>query len=162
LLYAPRMRRRLLTLATLVALVGSSALHADTANPRPDLGAGRVAWFDLTTTSIAKSEAFYAKLFDWKFNPIAGTDLAVSIVAGGTEVGSLRVAEGAISPFDGVVYIQVSDLNASCKKATALGGKIPPGFPFDLPGGKGAIAILADPSGHPIGMYSRAPLHAAK
>ena len=35
---------------------------------------------------------------------------------------------------------------------------IPPGFPFDLSDDKGAIAVVADPSGHPIGMYSRTPL----
>jgi hypothetical protein len=30
-----------------------------------------------------------------------------------------------------------------------------PPFPFNLPDGTGAIALVADPSGHPIGMYSR-------
>jgi predicted enzyme related to lactoylglutathione lyase len=51
-----------------------------------------------------------------------------------------------------VVYIKVSDINASCAKAKDLGGKIPEGFPFDLPTG-GSIALVNDPSSHPIGMY---------
>ena len=69
--------------------------------------------------------------------------------------------QGQDRPFDGVVYIQVEDIPASCKKAKELGGKIPPGFPFNLSDGKGAIALVADPSGHPVGMYSRTPLPAA-
>jgi len=57
-----------------------------------------------------------------------------------------------------VVYVQVTDLQASCKKAKELGGTIPPGFPFDLPNGIGAIALVVDPAGHPVGLYSRIPL----
>ncbi|HEV8118291.1 MAG TPA: hypothetical protein VGQ32_07180 [Thermoanaerobaculia bacterium] len=45
-------------------------------------------------------------------------------------------------------------------EATELGGKIPPGFPFNLPNGTGAIAFIADPAGHPVGLYSRTPLPA--
>jgi predicted enzyme related to lactoylglutathione lyase len=52
----------------------------------------------------------------------------------------------------------VTDLPASCKKAKELGGKIPDGFPFNLPDGIGAIALVIDPAGHPIGLYSRTPL----
>jgi hypothetical protein len=36
-----------------------------------------------------------------------------------------------------------------------------PGFPFNLSDRPGAIAVLVDPSGHPVGMYSRPPLAAA-
>jgi predicted enzyme related to lactoylglutathione lyase len=53
-----------------------------------------------------------------------------------------------------VAYIQVKDLPASCAKAKDLGGTIPPGFPFDLSDDRGAIALVVDPAGHPIGMYS--------
>ena len=33
-----------------------------------------------------------------------------------------------------------------------------PGFPFNLTNRTGAIALVLDPSGHPVGMYSRKPL----
>jgi len=123
-----------------------------------DVGAGRVAWFDITTTSLTKSKEFYAKLFDWKFNPLQGTDQAVEIVSGATAIGTLRGAEGQISAFNGVVYVQVADIQASCKKAKDLGATLVPGFPFNLPDGTGAIGLIADPSGHPLGMYSRTPI----
>lgn len=105
-----------------------------------------------------QSKDFYGKLFDWQFTPVQGTDQAAEIVAGGTAIGTLRVAEGQIAAFNGVVYVQVTDIQANCKKARELGATIPPGFPFDLPDGIGAIALVVDPAGHPIGLYSRTPL----
>ncbi len=84
--------------------------------------------------------------------------LAAEIVSGGKPIGSLRKAEGKISPYDGVVYIQVKDLPGSCAKAKQLGGTIVPGFPFNLSDDRGAIALVVDPAGHPIGMYSRTKL----
>ena len=82
----------------------------------------------------------------------------MEIVAGGTAIGTLRGAEGKITAFNGVVYVQVTDIQASCKKAIELGGTIPAGFPFNLPDGIGAIALVIDPAGHPVGLYSRTPL----
>ena len=128
------------------------------ATPPVDVGPGRIAWFDLTTTNLSQSKEFYGKLFDWQFTPVQGTDQAAEIVAGGQAIGTLRGAEGKISTFNGVVYVQVADILASCKRAKVLGGTVVPGFPFDLPDGIGAIALVVDPSGHPVGLYSRTPL----
>jgi uncharacterized protein len=125
---------------------------------KADVGPGRIAWFDLTTTDLPRSKEFYGKLFDWQFTPVQGTDQAAEVVAGGRPVGTIRVAEGTISPFNGVVYVQVTDIPGSCKKASQLGGTVVPGFPFNLPDGIGAIAVVVDPAGHPIGLYSRTPL----
>ena len=141
--------------STLVA----GELHAETPKTPPaDVGPGRIAWFDITTTSLPRSKEFYGKLFDWQFTPVQGTDQAAEIVAGGTAIGTLRGAEGPIAAFNGVVYVQVTDIQASCKKAQELGGTIPPGFPFNLPDGIGAIALVVDPAGHPVGLYSRTPI----
>ena len=68
-------------------------------------------------------------------------DLAAEIVSRGTSIGTIRVAEGAISGFNGVVYIQVADIKAACEKAKALGGTIVPGFPFDLSDGGARIRL---------------------
>ncbi len=149
------MRKALLAMILASALV-TGEIHA--AAPPADVGPGRIAWFDITTTNIQKSKEFYEKLFDWKFTAVQGTDQAAEIVAGGTPIGTIRSADGAITPFNGVVYVQVTDIQASCKKATELGGTVPPGFPFNLPDGIGAIAVVVDPAGHPIGLYSRTPL----
>ena len=126
-----------------------------------DVGPGRVAWFDLSTTNLPRSKEFYGKLFDWQFSPVKGTDQAAEINAGGVAVGTIRVAEGKISKFNGVVYVQVTDIQASCKKVKQLGGKVVAGFPFNLADGAGAVAVVVDPAGHPVGLYSRTPLPSA-
>jgi len=130
----------------------------DGAAPKPDVGPGRIAWFDISTSNLTQSKEFYGRLFDWTFTAVKGSDQALEIVAGGTPIGTLRGAEGKISAFNGVVYVQVSDIQASCRKSTDLGGTLVPGFPFDLPDGRGAVALILDPAGHPVGLYSRTPL----
>ena len=152
------MRKAILAII-LASILVTGGLHAATPKtPKADVGPGRVAWFDITTTSLSRSKDFYGKLFDWQFTPVQGTDQAAEIVAGGTAIGTIRVADGKISAFNGVVYVQVTDIQASCKKAKELGGTIPPGFPFNLQDGIGAITLVVDPAGHPIGLYSRTPL----
>lgn len=153
------MRYAILAMTMALTLV-TGQLEADPpkAPPAADVGPGRIAWFDITTSNLAQSKEFYGKLFDWKFTPLQGTDLAVEIVAQGTPIGTLRVAEGKISASNGVVYVQVTDIQESCKQAKELGGTVVAGFPFDLPDGIGAIGLVLDPAGHPMGMYSRTPL----
>ncbi|MBZ5640924.1 MAG: hypothetical protein LAO51_19475 [Acidobacteriia bacterium] len=151
------MRAVTVAIAVMAVAVGQGRSEPPKSMPA-DVGPGRVTWFDITTTDLPKSREFYGKLFDWTFNPVQGTDLAVEIVAGGSAIGTIRVADGKISPFNGVVYVQVSGIEESCKKAKELGGTLVPGFPFDLPNGTGAIGLVSDPAGHPVGMYSRTPL----
>src|SRR5262245_18913489 len=92
--------------ATILALAffsGQPGSAAPPKGPKADVGAGRIAWFDITSTDVARSREFYGKLFDWQFNPVQGSKQALEIVAGGTPIGTLRGAEGKISLFNGVV-----------------------------------------------------------
>jgi uncharacterized protein len=134
------------------------------AQPKPqmpqDVGPGRVAWFDISTTNLARAKEFYGKLFGWTFTAVTGTDQAVEINSRGMAIGTIRGADGDISKFNGVVYIQVDDVQSASNRAKELGGTIAPGFPFNLPNDRGAISLITDPSGHPLGMYSRASIPA--
>ena len=148
-------------MAVAMMVMAGALVQAQSKPPKSmpaDVGTGRVAWFDITTTDLPKSKEFYGKLFDWTFAPVQGTSQAAEIVSDGSSIGTIRVAEGQISPSNGVVYVQVRDIQESCRKATALGGTLVPGFPFDLPNGTGAIGLVTDPAGHPVGMYSRTPI----
>jgi predicted enzyme related to lactoylglutathione lyase len=156
------MRYAILAAAVAVTLAGERLPGAPAKALPPDVGPGRIAWFDVTTSNLAQSKEFYGKLFEWSFNPVPGTDLAIEIVSRGQAIGTLRGAEGKISGFNGVVYVQVNDIQASCRKAKELGATVIPGFPFNLPDGTGAIGLVADPSGHPMGMYSRTMIATAK
>lgn len=152
------MRIAIAAIGMTAALVTGQLQAATNKNPPADVGPGRIAWFDISTTNLPQSKEFYGKLFDWQFTPLQGTDQAAEIVVRGKAIGTLRVAEGKISTFNGVVYVQVTDIQAGCRKAQELGGTVVPGFPFNLPDGTGAIALVVDPAGHPVGLYSRTPL----
>ncbi len=144
-----------------VSMAGSAPTQAPAESAKQnavDVGSGRIAWFDITTPNLTASKEFYGKLFGWTFKAVHGTEHAVEINSSDTKIGTLRGAEGKISPFNGVVYVQVNDLEASCKKVKDLGGTIAAGFPFNLPGGAGAIALALDSGGHPVGLYSKTPL----
>ena len=104
-----------------------------------------IAQFDITTTDLEGAQTFYGKVFGWQFKPLGASDQVVEMLADGTPIGHLRVSGGKISPFNGVVYIKVEDIEAACERVREAGGTIDPGFPFDLPGGRGAIAKLTDP-----------------
>src|SRR5262245_16526708 len=83
--------RNAIVATILVSTLMTGVLHADTPKPLPaDVGPGRIAWFDITTTDMARSKDFYGKLLDWKFTPVEGTEYAAEIVAGGTAIGTLR------------------------------------------------------------------------
>jgi hypothetical protein len=152
-----------ITILATTAILALGLTQSEPSKPLPaDVGPGRVAWFDITTTDLSKSTEFYGKLFDWKFTPVQGTDQAVEIVSGGAAIGTIRVADGQIGTFNGVVYIQVKDIQEACKRAKELGGTVAAGFPFNLPSGIGAIGLILDPAGHPLGMYSRTPIASEK
>ena len=152
------MRTTILATLALAFAGGGCAITEQPKSMPIDVGNDRVAWFDITTTNLEKSKEFYGQLFDWQFGPVPGTSKAVEIVSRGQSIGTLRGANGQIAPFNGVVYVQVADIQASCNKATELGGKVVPGFPFNLSGRPGAICLFTDPSGHPMGLYSRTPM----
>ena len=150
-------RLLLLTLSTLAALAAGLPAQVKPQMPA-DVGPGRVAWFDISTSDLTRAKEFYGKLFDWTFKPVAGTDQAFEINSRGTGIGTLRSAGGAISGHNGVVYIQVANIESATDKAKGLGATILPGFPFNLPGDIGSISLVLDPSGHPVGLYSRTRL----
>ena len=154
-LYSRAMTRTaVLTVAVLMSIGGIVSEQAKSQMPI-DVGPGRLAWFDITTKDVPRAKEFYGKLFGWTFGAVAGTDQAAEIMSRGQAIGTIRSADGAISGFNGVSYIQVDDVVKASESAKTLGATVIPGFPFNLPGDRGAISLFLDPSGHPLGMYSR-------
>jgi predicted enzyme related to lactoylglutathione lyase len=99
--------------------------------------------------------AFYRDLFDWTV--IDSGDPAYQLVdtgAGdGAIGGGIGATQGPDDPGGVTVYMRVDDLQGYLDKAEKLGGKtvVPP---TDLPGEFGRFALLADPSGHTVGLWS--------
>src|SRR5262245_59735737 len=105
-----RMRDAMLAMTVGLTIVTGAVQSPPAKSPPPDVGPVRVAWFDITTSNLSQTREFYGKLFDWKFNSVQGSAQALEIVAGAAGIGTLRVAEGQISGFNGVVYVQVTDV----------------------------------------------------
>jgi hypothetical protein len=49
-------------------------------------------------------------------------------------------------------------MRESCRKAKDLAGVVAARISFNLPDGASAVAVVVDPAGHPVGLYSRTPL----
>lgn len=156
------MRKAILAAVAVLMLTAGWVRAGDRSSAHLDVGAGRISWFDITTRNMAQAKEFYGKLFNWTYLSLEGTEYAAEIVSRGRSIGTVRVAEGPISGYNGVVYVQVDDVEASCEKAKELGGSVVPGFPFNLTNRPGAIGLVLDPSGHPVGMYSKKAIPAGK
>jgi len=70
----------------------------------------------------------------------------------------MRASKDKPSAGNSVVYIQVENIVTACNEAKELHGNVPEGFPFDLPVGRGSVALIVDPTGHTIGIYCRTPM----
>jgi hypothetical protein len=110
--------------------------------------ANPVTHFEILGKDGKKSQDFYAALFGWQID--ANNPMAYGLVPApeGAGIG------GGVAATQGqpmvTVYVEVADLDATLKKAEALGGKtIMP--PMDVPGGP-KLAQFADPDGNIIGL----------
>jgi predicted enzyme related to lactoylglutathione lyase len=108
-----------------------------------------VVHFEIGCKDLAKSQQFYAKLFDWQLSP-HGPAVMVNTGAEGGIQGHINAL--GHEPHNYItVYIRVEDLQAYLDKAAKLGGKtlVPP---TEVPG-MGQFAWIADPEGTIIGLW---------
>ena len=101
---------------------------------------------ELNTNDLEGAKAFYLSLFNWETEeapmPMGGTYVLVK--PGKGPVGGMMKSPVEHPPM-WIVYINVDDLDADCKKAEELGGKVIMG---KTPVGEmGFFAVLQDPQG---------------
>ena len=109
----------------------------------------RVIQFEVLGKDQAALQAYYAKLFGWKFDTwneggYGMTDSAETGVTVG--VGASR--DGGSGHVTG--YVTVADIDATLARAAELGGRVI--VPKFSPGGGATIALVADPEGHVLGL----------
>nr|HEX4313390.1 VOC family protein [Kofleriaceae bacterium] len=119
--------------------------------PRPT--PGTFCWDELVTTDPAAAGAFYASVFGWA--PVAqdmggGMTYTVFQRPGTTGVGGQPIGAGGMMAAPPgmphsfwMAYVAVDDCDASCARATKLGGTVMVG-PTDIPG-VGRFACWSDP-----------------
>lgn len=107
---------------------------------------GKFIWYDLFTTDIEASAAFYGSLFGWELKkPDASYDGVLSISNENTLLGNmvLRRKEGVKSKW--LAYMSVVDVPASVERAIKHGGSVhvAPKKHSNL----GQVAVVLDPQG---------------
>ena len=109
---------------------------------------GDFVWFDLMTTDLPASIAFYTELIpQWSVTrrtPVPGYGYHVIDVDGRPTAGMVAMDAGGPPPH-WISYVGVPDCEASTARAQALGAEVPVPC-FHLPG-VGRMAVLADPEG---------------
>jgi predicted enzyme related to lactoylglutathione lyase len=112
---------------------------------------GEFFWNEFSTTDGAASMAFYGKLFGWvqiseSAAPLSGKHIVFG--RAGVPFGVFHAEPGLVPGW--IFYIQIADLDASMKHATAKGGAILAG-PLVVPDGH--VAVLTDPQGAVFGLH---------
>ena len=114
-----------------------------------------VAFFEVVSLDHERAQRFYAELFDWTVaaDPAMGGYGLVDTGSGDATIG------GGIGPAQSPaeagtrIYVRVPDLDAALDRAEELGGtRLVP--PTDLPGDFGRFAMLADPDGNQVGLWT--------
>jgi uncharacterized protein len=117
---------------------------------------GSFAWNELMTNDVAKAKSFYSATLGWKLEEMKMPTGAYWIAKDGDKmVAGIMDMTGMVPP--GVpphwfAYIEVDNVDALVKSVVTNGGTVmrPP---FDIPD-VGRIAIIADPTGAPVGLMT--------
>lgn len=108
---------------------------------------GSFCWADLNTPDQKASAAFYSKLFGWEMEPARDSSGYLHIKNAGEYIGGIppREQQNPNAPPHWMIYMLVSNCDASTEKAKKLGAKVYMG-PMTMEK-VGRITILADPQG---------------
>jgi predicted enzyme related to lactoylglutathione lyase len=111
---------------------------------------GRFAWYELMTTDPEAAEGFYSRVVGWGTQPLPGVRTQHAAwtahdqpIGGVMELPPDARAGGALPRW--MLYVAVTDVDATIEEARALGGRLQEG-PADVPG-EGRYAVLSDPQG---------------
>jgi predicted enzyme related to lactoylglutathione lyase len=116
---------------------------------------GGFSWCELMTNDVPAAIEFYSKLFGWTTEEYTGAGMPYTIVKVADKgIGGIMKTppEAQGMPPAWGIYVSVEDVDATAKKAEALGGKIlyPP---TDIPT-VGRFCVIQDPQGAVISAIS--------
>ena len=118
-----------------------------------------IVQFEITGKDAGAQQHFYASLFGWEMHGRPGYERTRAAETGlPGAIGSTRSGPngGRDEGWDGgsgqlTVYVEVADLPATLSAAEKLGGKIVAPL-YEVPGRQLAVAFIADPEGHVVGL----------
>lgn len=121
---------------------------------------GHFCWNELSTNDPAKSRAFYTALrgYGAMSMPMPTGEYTMFSLPGTTDqfVGGMmqKPTEAGSCPSCWLAYVHVANVDTVAKSAVREGGKVLFG-PSDVPG-FGRSAVIADPTGAPLGLFTPA------
>jgi uncharacterized protein len=118
-----------------------------------------VNYFEIATDDPDTARSFYGELFGWTF---AGEGPEYSMVTTGPDQPPSGGIRGTSGPQPegtprsyAVPYVQVEDVAGTCSRLEDLGGKVT--SPATTTPDGLAFALVTDPAGNLIGLYSPPP-----
>jgi uncharacterized protein len=113
---------------------------------------GRIVWFELPAEDTRRAQAFYSRLFGWRFEDLDGPfEYRMATDAG----GAIMPADGALGP---VIYFGVTDLDGALARVRELGGVA--GKRQEVPN-LGSYAHCTDTEGNPFSLWQQSRLAVA-
>ena len=121
---------------------------------RPE--AGTIGWLDLTVSDAESLRDFYAEVIGWRPQPVemgGYSDNSMATAETGKSVAGVCHARGvnAALPPVWLIYINVTDLDASLAACRERGGKLLAG-PKEM-AGYGRYAVIQDPAGAALALW---------
>jgi len=108
---------------------------------------------EIPSRDFDKVKKFYGGLFDWKFREMEGMKYLLFTPPDGPGGGFSQGADFVEKPGT-LLYVEVSDIEASIKKAERLGGQCKRGKTMITPE-HGYFAELKDLEGNLLGIWSK-------
>jgi predicted enzyme related to lactoylglutathione lyase len=124
-----------------------------------DAKAGSISWIDLTVSDAERIRGFYEKVAGWGAMPVemgGYDDYAMTLPQTDAPAAGICHARGVNEdlPAQWLIYITVSDLDASIASCEELGGEVVAG-PRGL-GAHGRYCVIRDPAGAVAALFESA------
>ena len=117
----------------------------------PTFSHGKICYLEIPTADIARSSAFYQKIFGWE--PRTRGDGALAFDDGVREVSGTWVTGRPMQTAPGLLlYVMVDDIMTTSQLIEANGGKIVRAL---VPEELTWYAHFADPDGNVLGLYQQ-------
>lgn len=112
-------------------------------------------WIDLWTPDVEKSAAFYRSVVGYEVQPVDTNGETVTrsgsvhLLSGGTLRAGIMPRRDGKTTSAWLPYVRVADAAAAVDRARAAGGRV---LLEPTPVGAASVAIIADPTGAPLGV----------
>ena len=108
-------------------------------------------WVDLWTNDVDRAAAFYRAVVGYETVPVAdsGPRSGLHLLSGGYARAGIMQKQNSKTTPTWLPYIRVADVDASVTTATAAGGKV---LLEPVAMGRARVAVIADPTGAPVGI----------